>query len=330
MYGALIAFSVVFLYQVRSVLSPFVYAGVMAYLLNPLVTWLNTRFKIPRGLAVGLIYILVIIVTVFTISIVGTRLIKESEQFHLDSNTIVAGLRQQINVLPDWAQDTATTLLDAFNENAQVTTRRLVPMFSGALGRSVNVLIFFLAMFYFLKDGRKMVDDVTKRVPKRYQDNIAELLGRINGVLGNYLRGQLILVAIMSALTYLALLILGLPYALALGVFTGFAEVIPYVGPIIAAGLAVFVASTDRVLSFGLTPFTEILVVIIVYTILRQVEDLFIVPQVMGRLTKLHPLVVLASVLVGAHLFGAIGLIVAVPLAATGRVILAFILEKIG
>ena len=133
----------------------------------------------------------------------------------------------------------------------------------------------------------------------------------------------------MSVLTYMALSILGVPYALILAVFTGFAEIIPFIGPVIAASIAVFVAATDTTIRFGLTPFTEMLLVIGIYTVLRQMEDLFIIPNVMGRLTKLHPLAVLFAVLAGGHLFGPIGLVLAVPVAATIKVVVEYLLEKV-
>lgn len=329
-YAGLAIFFVVLFYLIRSVLTPFILAAAMSYVLNPAINWIDLKLKLPRGLSIGIIYIVLILVTIFTVSILGSRLFHESEQIQMSTKTVMVDLRSEVNYLPDWSQDVANDVLDTINANVQISPRRIVPMFSGALGKTVNVLIFFLATFYFIKDGSKIMKRVLESVNKSYRDDLNELLKRVNGVLGDYLRGQLILVLIMSLFTYLTLSIIGVPYALALAVFTGFAEIIPFIGPVIAAGAAVFVASTDTTLNFGLTPITEILVVIIIYTILRQAEDLFVIPQVMGKLTKLHPLVVLVSVLAGAHLFGPIGLVIAVPLAATGRVVIIYFLEKVG
>jgi len=327
-YLGLLALTALLIYQLRGVITPFAFAACLAYLLNPLISFLQRKFNIPRGLSIGLIYLLIIFGTIFGVVVVSNRLVKEADQLRSEMKTIFTTSEEQIRVLPDWSQGIAYDVLDSIKTTTQMSPKKMLPFFSGALGRTVNVLVFIMASFYFLKDGRKIYQNLKNSLPQKIHKETDELVTRINAVLGSYLRGQLILVLIMSATTYICLIILGVPYALMLSVFTGFAEVVPYIGPIVAASVAVFVAATDVTQNFGLNPVGEIVVVIIIYTILRQLEDLLIIPSVIGKMTKLHPLVVLFAVVAGAHLFGPWGLIVAVPLAATTKVVVEYLLEK--
>lgn len=315
-------------YQLSSVIAPFAMAAGLAYILNPLVSSLEKRFSLSRLSSASLIYLFLVGLIVFSVFVISTNLVREGEQLRRETRSIFTTLDSQVVNLPDWSQEIAVDVIDSVKTATQVSPKKFAPFFSGALGKTVNVLVFFLSSFYFLKDGRKFFEAVRSWIGSEFHRDFDDLLDKINKVLGSYLRGQLILVAIMSSTTYICLSILGVPYALVLSVFTGFAEVVPFVGPVIAASAAVFVAATDPVINFGLNPLTEIVIVIAIYTVLRQLEDLFIIPNLIGKMTKLHPLIVLFSVLVGGHLFGPWGLVVAVPLAATIKVIAIHFLQK--
>ena len=182
----------------------------------------------------------------------------------------------------------------------------------GALNRSISVLVFLVATFYFLKDWQGF----------KVKGELEIILQKINKVLGDYLRGQILLVIIMSVLTYLGLQIVGVRYGLILSVFTSFAEIVPFVGPLVAAGVAMFVAFTDNYSRISPLPLIDVVTVASLFLVLRQLEDLFIIPQVMGRVTKLHPLIIIMAVLFGGHVFGILGYLLAVPVVASLKVVL--------
>jgi predicted PurR-regulated permease PerM len=140
------------------------------------------------------------------------------------------------------------------------------------------------------------------------------VVGRIHIVLGRYLRGQLYLILIMAVASYIVLRIFNVPYALPLAIGTGILEIIPFVGPIIAGTLASLVTLS----SHGVGPMIGVL---IAYFVLRQVEDQIVVPQVIGRVVHLDPVVTIFVVLAGERLAGILGVLLAVPLAAAVRVI---------
>ena len=198
------------------------------------------------------------------------------------------------------------------------------PAFSvlgGAITAIINVAFLIVIMFYVMRDGDKFINHVIRVTPSAYQGDARRLFFELGRVWNAYLRGQLMLCIIVGMAVYIAALVLGLPSAPILGVIAGFLEFVPNIGPIIATIPAVLVAlvSTSSTIPFlsGL-PFA--LVVIAIWTLIQQLESIYLVPRVMGGNLDLHPVVVLISVLAGASAGGALGVILAAPFMATARV----------
>ena len=149
-------------------------------------------------------------------------------------------------------------------------------------------------------------------------DHVHEELGRITekiqNKIGQWLRGQLILMAIIFFVTFIGLKIIGVPYALVLALVAGITEIIPYAGPILGAMPAVFIA-------FTISPVKGLLAVLL-YFLIQQAENHLIVPKVMQRTTGLNPIIVIVAVLVGAQLAGVLGALLAVPIAAALEVVI--------
>lgn len=313
------------LYLVRSALLPFILAAAFAYLLNPAVSFLTHRVKLPRNLSITLIYIVIIALLSVLVLNIGRNLSAESEQFARETRSFFREANSAILSLPDWLQPIATDSLESARTSLLYPQRRIMAFIPGAVNRTISLLVFLVASFYFLRDGHKFLQGFLGFFPKTLARELEEVTVKINNVLGNYLRGQLLLVAIMGTLTYIGLTIIGVRYALILAVFTGFAEIVPYIGPVVAALVAMGVAFTDQISRFNLVPVIDLASVGIVYFVLRQLEDLFIIPQVMGRLTKLHPLIIMFAVLAGGHLFGLLGYLAAVPVVASLKVVASHI-----
>ncbi len=320
-YAGLAAVCLWFLYLARGAVMPFVLAAAFAYLLNPLVSFLTHKVKLPRNFSIVFIYLVIIGLLAAIVIGVGSNLAYESAQFARETRNLMHETNSAITMLPDWAKPIATDTLESARISLLYPQRRVAEFLPGAVNRTISVLVFLVASFYFLRDGSHFIKGFFSLFPKRVAQEIEEVLGKINGVLGNYLRGQLLLVAIMAALTYIGLSIIGVRYALILSVFTGFAEIVPYVGPVVAALVAMGVAFGDQVSRFNQVPVIDMISVGALYFILRQLEDLFIIPNVLGRLTKLHPLIVMFAVLAGGHLFGLVGYLGAVPVVASLKVV---------
>jgi predicted PurR-regulated permease PerM len=198
-----------------------------------------------------------------------------------------------------------------------------------AFSRILSFIIFLFAAFYFLKEGRSMFDKLLNFVPNDYKVEADILIRRINSVLGSYLRGQIFLIFFVALTLFIALAILGVKFALILAVFSGFAEIVPIIGPIVAASVAALAAYIGGGSNFGLAPLQTALIVVVIYAVVRQIQDYLINPYVMGKITKLHPLIILFAVIAGEHIAGILGLVLAVPTAGVIKIIFEYSLDKI-
>jgi predicted PurR-regulated permease PerM len=180
---------------------------------------------------------------------------------------------------------------------------------------ALNTALVIIVTFYLLVDGHGFIRRALSLVESPRRERVTSLLEHIHVVLGRWLRGELFLIVLVAIVVYLILgPLLGLHYALAIGVLTGVLEVIPLVGPVIAAGIA----GVDAFVQGGSS---LALLVIVIYVVLREVEDQLIMPVVIGRAVHLHPVVTIFAVLVGLSAFGILGGLLGVPAAAAANVV---------
>jgi predicted PurR-regulated permease PerM len=180
------------------------------------------------------------------------------------------------------------------------------------------VLLVFLSLAYMLIDGQNFFRYVLRFVPVEHRPHVEHLQAEIHRVLGRYLRGQLVLIVLMSAVTFVVLEWgFRLPYALWIGILTGILEVVPLIGPVSAAAIACTVG-------FSQGGPTEAAALAATYFVLRQIEDQVVMPIIVGRAVHVHPLVTIFAVLVGEKIAGILGMILAVPIAAAVKVVLDY------
>jgi len=319
---------IAFLFAERALLTPIVLGAIFAYLFNPTVNFFSEKIKLPRSLSVVVIYIIIVSIVVAAATVLTRQFLAESDDIRNYITAFAANAQQQVRTLPDFIRPTANDFIDAVVKSKTVGSVSLLPFFPKAISRIVSFLIFVFSGYYFLKEGGSMIEKGLTYVPSEYKVDIEILLRKINSVLGGYLRGQLFLVFLMSGVTFVALSVLGVRFALLIAIFSGFAEIVPVVGPIIAGALATLVVFLTGTVNFGLSPVAGAIAVVTIYFILRHAEDYFVIPHVMGKITKLPPFVIFLSVIAGGHLWGIMGLILAVPIAAIIRIILEFFLDQ--
>lgn len=174
--------------------------------------------------------------------------------------------------------------------------------------------VFFLT-FFFLKDGRPLLEQVVGLLPQRRRDGARALIERVGHRIGIYLLGRLAVMALVGLLTTLGLALFGVPYAALLGVLAGILDIIPYVGPLIAGVPGVLVALS--------VSWQKAMWTLGIYIVVQVLESNVITPLVLGRSTGLHPVWVLVSILVGAQLLGVIGMVLAIPAAVILQIVLA-------
>lgn len=335
--ASLLIFGVWFIYKERQILSPFILAGVFAYIFNPLVSFFQRKLKVPRTLSVILIYVSIIVITYLVFSYIGSQLISEAAQLSSSEKNSPLFDSEQLSYLPEWEiagrsyglQTLGREFTRALSHTAQNIQNDIWPYFTLAASQLINVLVFLISAYYLLKEGNGLVERVKGWLSTKYHKDFDEILVKVNKALGDYLRGQLLLILVMSGVTILFLTIMGVRFAVVLGIVTGFLELIPYFGPLTAtsiAALSVYVTGNNN---FGLTPLSLTIIVAMVFFLFRQLEDYFVIPYILARATKLHPLVILFSVLAGGHLAGPLGFVLSVPIVATLRAVVPLILKKL-
>ena len=232
----------------------------------------------------------------------------------------------------DWEEEILPMLkgrdwIQAANQYLQNVVTILLKETPGLVGQLLSGLTLFIivpfALFFFLAEGRTIKRAIIEQVPNRYFELILNLLHRIDRQLGSYMRGMVLSVIIVSILSSTGLYIIGLEHFLVIGLLAGLANVIPYMGPAIGIIAGVVAA----VLQYSALSFGVVIPVIIVFAIVQLVDNVFVAPMVVGRSVNLHPLLVIFAVFVGSELFGAVGMLLAVPTTAVIKVSVRTIYE---
>ncbi|MBI5279286.1 MAG: AI-2E family transporter [Burkholderiales bacterium] len=306
------------------VLTPFVVAAVLAYALTPVVDRVDAMWKgrVPRVLAVIIVELLFIVALLGVALLVVPVLAKE-----------IPLMREQVPVLLDrlneslapWlAQFGLQVSLDLASLKAQVLTylnanwEDAFPSVwsSLKLGGSValavlgNVVLVPVALFYLLLDWKQIVARVMDLVPVRARPSVDSFASESDQVLGQYLRGQLLVMLIMSLYYAIGLALFGLDLALPIGVFTGLAMFVPYLG----FGLGLVLATLAGLLQFA--SLKALVMVAAVYGSGQVIESLFVTPRFVGERIGLHPLAVIFALLSFGQVLGFVGVLVALPASA--------------
>ncbi len=334
MVVVLAVLGLIFLLLVRHVLPPFALALIAAYVVSPLVDRLVGRTHLPRALAVTVVYLVILgLIVTASVAFIIPAISSEIGDMGRALPPSLRALESQLQAYQPLAPLGIT--FDPGLIPGQITEagRGLLARTAAAVGLTIELLIhllvFLVATFYLLVDGKQMTGALRSLVPLSYRSDLARLEGDITWVLDEYIRGQLLLVLIMSALSWVVLSpILHLQYALIISLLTGVLELFPWIGPVTAGAIASTVALLQTN-DFGWPNWAFALVVAGTYFLLRQMEDYLVIPNLIGRVVQLHPLAVMFALLAGAALGGLLGLFIAVPVTAVLKILLAYLHDKL-
>ncbi|WP_374433851.1 AI-2E family transporter [Inhella sp.] len=321
--GALL---ILLLWLLAPVLSPFVAAAVLAYALDPLVDRLARRM--PRVLAVVLVEVVVILLLLAVVLLIVPILSKELPLLKAQIPALAARLNEQLApLLQRWGLS-ASLDVAAIKEFVIKHLGANADDIAGALLGSVriggslllaligNLVLIPVVLFYLLLDWPQLRERVWALVPPRARESAASFMGEADEMLGHYLRGQLLVMGALALYYTVALAIAGFDLALPLGVFTGLAVFVPYVGFGLGLVLTVLAAALQFTSWYGL------LAVAAVFGIGQLLESFVLTPRLVGERIGLSPLMVIFVLLAFGHLLGFVGILVALPLSAVGLVAL--------
>jgi len=299
-----------FVYLIKDFLLLLFGAIIFSAAIEPVANWLE-KFRVPRALSTGAVFILVGGLVALVVTLMIPPFTEQSQQLIEALPHIVERLERQLDVLPEGTKD---QVVSSIRGNALSFGDRL-----GNVGLSVvyqtrsvisNVLslFFFLVIAFYLTVERRALNNLAKMtVSKKHLAYVESRIDQMKKRIGLWLIGQMSLAVIMGVLSGVGLWMLGVKYALVLGIIAGILELVPVLGPIISGTLATVLTLTQ---SAGLG-----LAVLIFYVVIQQLEGSLLIPHVMRRATGLHPLVIIIAVLLGARLVGIVGVILAVPTA---------------
>ncbi|HEU5318739.1 MAG TPA: AI-2E family transporter [Chloroflexota bacterium] len=324
------------LWVVRAVLSPFVVAIVLAYVLRPIVGAVCRRTRWPRALVSALVLFALLVLLAGVLVLLAPAFARELRAFATALPRLMVSLRTAIA-----AQRTVSLfgVVVDLNVIADEATRALVAagreLSMRAVSTVVNtvetVLKSVLALviaFYLLIDFGRFRKAVRAALPPGARQELGALVNDVDRVLGQFLRAEVILVLIMSSVTWVALTILGVRYALVLALLAGVLELVPFIGPVLAGTPAVIIGFLLPS-PFGWHPLVNAAVIAATYFVLRHAEDYFVIPQIIGRAVELHPLVAMFAAFAGLRLGGILGMFLGVPLAAVLRILLVYLYRKL-
>lgn len=265
----------------------------------PIVGFLRKR-KVPKVLAVIIPYFTVTLFLVLLIFPLVPFVISQIESLiegfpkYLDRSAATFG----VSIDPKQLQGYLNGQLSAASSSAfEVTTR----VFGGVF----TIVTIFIVSLYLLLYNDHFTKFIARLFHKQHQDKVMRIVSLVNEKLGSWLQGQAILSLFIGLITWIALTLLGIPFALPLALLAGMLEVVPTLGPTLAAIPAVIVALT-------ISP-TMAVVVAATYILIQMLENQLLVPKIMERAVGLNPVIVIVGVSIGANLLGVVGALLAIP-----------------
>jgi predicted PurR-regulated permease PerM len=318
-----------FLWSVRAVLLPFVLATLLAYLLSPLVEMLEQR-GLSRRLAIVVVYTTLLSICGVTVFYGFPRLLREltglNEAIPLylsKFEEIMFSLQQNYSSFD--LPDSVRTVIDQRLSGVESIILRLVNQSVDILVNLCSqVLSFLLApvlAFYILKDQDGIRSGLESLIPRKIKGDVLDLARDTNLIIRKFIRGHLLLCTMVGGLTALGMYLIGMPFALLIGIIAGLAELIPFFGPLLGAipALAIGILQSWQLTIYAL----------LVFLVVQQIENNVISPKILGEALGLHPIVIIFSLLAGGQLWGVIGMLVALPLAAILRLVIGYIFLKL-
>ena len=309
----LIILFLVFLYLIRDVIVIFLFALIIASAIAPAVNLLE-KIKIPRIIGALLIYIIVIGLLGFLISLIVPSIARDIKDLSSNLPEYVEGFSAKFEALKNAStkyQDIVNRVQSSLTGIGELLKKSASNLFSTAVNIFGGMFSFMIALVisFYLSVQKKGVQHVLiSIIPYNHRDYAIDLWERSQRKLGRWLQGQLFLGIVIGVLVYVGLYFLDVRFALLLAVLAGILEIFPYIGPVLAAIPAI-------ILGFLQAPILG-LWVLILYIVIQQLENYLIVPLVIGKIVKLNPVAVILALLIGGRLGGIPGMILAVPIAA--------------
>ncbi len=330
----LIGLTILFIYEMRPLLSSLIIASLVAYTLNLFVRYLGNRTNLSRGFAVHLVYIAFILLIIAAPGTLVPLVVAQSETLAEEWLLI----REQIDQVAPVPVEVAgiTIPLDQFWEDAISMSTDIDLTFGGALSviettsvGLLRVVVIIVVSYYVLKDWQNLRRWLINILPESGRGDADKLLADIDGLWRAYMQGTLALMIIMAVVFIIIGFAIGLEGAVAVGIFAGIVSMIPEIGPFIAGGVAVIVAYIGGSSHLPLSNFWFAVLVAGIFAVVAQIKSIWLRPQVMGRFMHMNTGLVFLAILAAALLQGILGALIVLPILATIGVLGRYVRAKL-
>jgi predicted PurR-regulated permease PerM len=323
----LLSFILYLISRFSIVIPPFILAVILAYILTPVVNFLNKKLHFPRILAILVLYIMILALASTLPVIFVPLLASQFSGLNLDLQKVIDEIQQLAGNQYSFAGQ-VIDFSNIFDQLIQALQRIVEPIISQTLNVAMDIIssiiwvIFILVVsIYLIKDGEKLRQWFENLVPETYRHDFIHLRREINTIWSSFFRGQLLLGLVVAAIFTGLGFILGIPFALGMGLLAGLLEFLPSIGH----GIWLFIASLIS-LYFGSTwipipNWVFAIIIIGLHLVFQQFDLNYLIPRIIGRSVHLPPLVVILGIVSGAVLAGVMGIPLAAPTIASARVI---------
>lgn len=325
----ILALSAGFIYtfrlQIGKIISPFLWAVPIAYIVKPLADKLERR-KIPRCPAILAVYLFFILAFAALAVFFIPELVNNTKELMNTLPEMVSRYQKMLNDFiaalksSKWSDDIKQLIYSEMQDGITAAQKFASEALKKALETVINtakiiidLTIAMVIAYYYVKDSKQFGDFFLALVPRRYRNTFQSMGKEISFILAGFIQGQLLTALIVGAMETAGLLLVGVKYPLVLGFIGGIANIIPYFGPFLGAIPAVAVALTDSPIKFLWT--------VLVFVVVQQIDNSYISPKIIEGKLGLHPVATILAVLVGGEFFGIMGMLLAVPVFAILRVI---------
>ncbi|MGP4039500.1 AI-2E family transporter [Gracilibacillus sp. D59] len=300
---------------------PIIGAGIIFYITNPIVNWLENR-KVPRIAGTFIVFLIILLLITIIINFIApvvqrqfTNFVDSIPKMVNNAEKLFEMWQENQNIIPPQFENTIQNVTDNFSQYAEKITSSII----GVIGQIFSfVFAFFLIpffLFFMLKDGYKFVPFVSKFLSHSKGRSFRTLTANINHTLSSFIQGQFIVSVCVGVMLYIGYLIIDLDYSLSLALFGLLMNFIPFLGPFLSAIPAIIVG-------FFQEPMLAVWATIVMI-IAQQIESNLISPNVMGRALSIHPLTVITLILAAGGIAGFIGLLFIIPAYAVVKTIIA-------
>jgi predicted PurR-regulated permease PerM len=336
-FGIVFIILVTGLWYIRTVLEPLIIAAFISYLIHPLVNLLTQRARLSRPAAVNLVYFITLAFLIGTPSTLTPLFFDEFKQ-------VITDVLHVFDQLIVWLMKphTGSLIPIDYGQIANRLTQFRSTFLSSLPDQAIHLLgktsltalwlfVILAAVYYFLAEWPRLRTGFIDSFPDTFHPELNELYQRLRRVWMNYLRGQLLLMAIVGVTFTIAWTIVGIPGALVLGVIAGFLTLIPDVGPLLAVILAAGVALLEGS-NWSWMPASSMivmLIVLVIYLVLIAIKNFWLRPLIMGRSVHMHEALVLISIILATILWGILGALLIVPVLASSGVIFDYLRRRV-